>query len=78
MSYYEQIASADLATQFYAEFKRSLGRAIDHPETYPAREKLRRVNFQRFPYHFRLADDEVRVLVVRHHRRRASLGAERE
>lgn len=80
MSYYEQIASPDLADQFYAAFKRSLAQAVARPESYPARDKLRRVNFQRFPYHFlfRLAGDEVRVLVVRHHRRRPSLGTQRE
>ena len=34
------------------------------------------MNLERFPFHFlfRIVDDRVRVLVVRHHSRRPSLG----
>jgi hypothetical protein len=37
------------------------------------------VNLERFPFHFlyRIVDDRVRILVVRHHRRRPSLGMHR-
>jgi hypothetical protein len=37
------------------------------------------VNLDRFPYHFlfRIVDDGVRVLVVRHHSRHPSLGIRR-
>jgi hypothetical protein len=47
--------------------------AAARPESFAVRERdLHRVNLQRFPYHFwfRVVDDTVRVLVVRHHRRR--------
>lgn len=39
----------------------------------------RRLNFKRFPYHlvFDLADDVVRVLVIRHHRRHPDHGMRR-
>ncbi|MBA3832821.1 MAG: type II toxin-antitoxin system RelE/ParE family toxin [Chthoniobacterales bacterium] len=80
MSYYEKMASPQLADEFKAEFRRALTKAAAHPEAYPVRERdLLRLNLQRFPYHFlfRVADDVVRVLVVRHHRRRSSLGSER-
>jgi hypothetical protein len=38
------------------------------------------VNLQRFPYHFlfRIAGDVVRILVVRHHRRRPTVGIRRQ
>ena len=40
---------------------------------------LRRVYLERFPFHFlfRIVDDRVRILVVRHHGRRPSLGLTR-
>ena len=52
----------------------------EHPERFAVRERdLRRVNLERFPYHFlfRIAADRVRILVVRHHRRRTTLGMPR-
>jgi hypothetical protein len=44
-----------------------------------ASEFLRRVNLNRFPYHFlyRIAGDHIRVLVVRHHRRHPNVGLSR-
>ncbi|MBM4264854.1 MAG: hypothetical protein FJ145_25950 [Deltaproteobacteria bacterium] len=54
--------------------------AAENPEHFSIRERdIRRVNLDRFPYHFlfRVVDDVVRVLVVRHHRRRPSLGMSR-
>jgi plasmid stabilization system protein ParE len=37
------------------------------------------VNLERFPFHFlyRIVDDRIRILAVRHHRRRPSLGMHR-
>ena len=52
----------------------------ERPESFPIRERdLRRVNLQRFPYHFlfRIVGDVVRILVVRHHRRRPTVGIRR-
>lgn len=54
--------------------------AAERPESFAIRERdLRRVNLQRFPYHFlfRIVGDVVRILVVRHHRRRPTVGIQR-
>ena len=80
MDYYENVAAPELADEFYAELTFFFQKAADSPESYGIRERdLRRVNLKRFPYHFlfRLLEDRVRVLVVRHHKRRPSLGAHR-
>lgn len=80
MDHYEEMAAAKLADQFYQEFRRSLADAVSRPTSFAVRERgLRRVNLRRFPYHFlfRIADDVVRVLVVRHHRRHPSVGIAR-
>ena len=80
MDYYEDAAGPKLADEFYAELRLFFQKAANSPETYDIRERdLRRVNLERFPYHFlfRIVGDRVRVLVVRHHRRRTSLGLNR-
>lgn len=80
MDYYEHVAGPELADEFYAELRSSFQKAADSPESYRVRERdLRRVNLDRFPYHFlfRIVGDGVRILVVRHHKRRPSLGAHR-
>jgi plasmid stabilization system protein ParE len=80
MEYYEQVASADLADEFYAELQQFIREAAMRPESFPIRERdIRRANLRRFPYHFlfRTTSDTVRVLVVRHHRREPSLGTGR-
>lgn len=77
MEYYESVATPELADGFYAELRRSMARAAARPELFPIRQgDIRRVNLKRFPYHFlfRIVGDTVRVLVVRHHRRRPSFG----
>ncbi len=80
MDYYEQVATRELADEFYAELRHLIGEAVASPESFSMRERdLRRVNLRRFPYHFlfRIVGDCVRVLVVRHHKRRPSLGRAR-
>ncbi len=81
MEYYERVASRELADDFYAELRRFMVEAAERPKSLSIRERdLRRVNLPRFPYHFlfRIAGDSARILVVRHHRRRPSLGIRRE
>jgi plasmid stabilization system protein ParE len=78
--YYEGIAGSKLADEFHAELQTFFQRAADHPEAYDIRaQDLRRVNLERFPYHFlfRIIGDRVRILVVRHHRRNPALGLHR-
>jgi plasmid stabilization system protein ParE len=80
MEYYERVATRELADEFYSELRYYMQQAAERPESFAIRERdLRRVNLQRFPYHFlfRIVGDVVRVLVVRHHRRRPTLGVRR-
>ena len=80
MDYYENRAGLKLADDFYAELRAFFEKASESPEAYTVRERdLRRVNLEKFPFHFlfRIVDEHVRILVVRHHRRRPSLGLRR-
>lgn len=80
MDYYEDVAGVELADEFYSELRVFFQKAADAPEACEIRERdLRRVNLERFPFHFlfRIVDDTVRILVVRHHRRRPTLGLRR-
>jgi plasmid stabilization system protein ParE len=77
MEYYEQVASVDLADEFYAELQQLIREAAERPESFAISERdIRRANLRRFPYHFlfRMTSDAVRILVVRHHRREPLLG----
>jgi plasmid stabilization system protein ParE len=80
MDYYEGAAGPQLAGEFYEELRAFFQKAAESPDSYAIRERdLRRVNLERFPYHllFRIAGETVRILVVRHHSRRPSLGTHR-
>jgi plasmid stabilization system protein ParE len=80
MEYYEKTASEKLADEFYSELRSSMVNAADRPESYSIRERdIRRVNLERFPYHFlfRVAGDTVRILVIRHHHKRPDFGIRR-
>ncbi|MBA2241986.1 MAG: hypothetical protein H0W04_03720 [Chthoniobacterales bacterium] len=81
MDYYEQVAPPELANEFYLELRHLLAEAAARPGYFSIRERdIRRVNLQRFPYHFlfRIVDDAVQILVVRHHSRHLSLGTRRQ
>ena len=39
MEYYEQLASADLADEFYAELRQLMREAAKRPESFPIRER---------------------------------------
>ena len=53
MGYYERVATRQLANEFYAELRYYMQQAAERPESFAIREReLRRVNLQRFPYHF--------------------------
>ena len=80
MEYYERVATPELADDFYREFRFFVKEAAERPESFSIRERdIRRVNLRRFPFHFlfRIVGDVVRILVVRHHRRRPSFGLRR-
>ncbi len=80
MEYYERVATAELAEDFYRELRHAMRKAAERHESFAIREgDLRRANMSRFPYHFlfRVVGDTVRVLVVRHHARHPAWGARR-
>ena len=80
MAYYEEVATTELADEFYTELRHFMTEAAARPESFAVRERdIRRVNLHRFPYHFlfKVVDDAVRILVVRHHSRHPSLGTGR-
>jgi hypothetical protein len=80
MAHYEEVGGERLAEEFYAELRRFFLKVKSAPEHYAIRARdLRRVNLDRFPYHFlyRVVEDRVRVLVVRHHSRRPALATSR-
>ena len=80
MDYYEDAGGPEIADEFYSELWSFLRKAVNSPEGYAIRERdIRRVNLERFPFHFlfRIVNDRVRILVVRHHSRRPSVGVHR-
>ena len=80
MRYYEEVAGAHLAGEFYAELQSKFVALSQTPDAHPFLSgDLRRVSLGRFPYHllYRIAGSHVRVLVVRHHRRHPNLGVSR-
>jgi toxin ParE1/3/4 len=67
MAYYERVATRQLADEFYAELRYYMQQAGERPESFAIRARdLRRVDLQRFPYHFifRIVGDVVRILVA--------------
>jgi toxin ParE1/3/4 len=80
MKYYEQVASPELADEFYSELRHLITQVARAPERFSTREQgVRRANLRRFPYHFlfRAAAGVARILVVRHHSRHPSVGRRR-
>lgn len=82
MEYYEAVAGQELAADFYSELRYFFEKAVEFPLAYRVREHgLRRVDLKRFPFHFlfrTIPPDTVRILVIRHHRRRPLGRAEAE
>ena len=66
-TYYEWIATAELADEFYSEVRHYVKETAERPNSFSIGERaLRRVNLERFPDHFlfRIVGDVVRILVV--------------
>jgi plasmid stabilization system protein ParE len=64
VDYYKRAAGPDLADEFYSELRLFFDKAASSPEAYAIRERdIRRVNLERFPFHFlfRIVEDRVRV-----------------
>ena len=80
MEYYQRVAGPSLADGFYRELRQLVLRVAERSSSFAMREHdLRRANLTRFPHHclFRVDGEMIRVLVVRHHRKRLSFGARR-
>jgi plasmid stabilization system protein ParE len=77
--YYDEI-DPKLADDFWEEFEAFVAIAAEKPTRFHLAEKgRRRVNLERFPYHFlfRQFSDRIRITVVRHHRRKPQYGSQR-
>lgn len=80
LDYYESESGRRLADAFYRELIRRVEEANANPERFHFTEPpLRRANLRRFPYHFlfRQMGENIRILVVRHHKRHPSFGMRR-
>jgi len=81
LAYYDQVGGAGLGDAFYAEFMAFIALVFENPARFhPVNGELRRANLERFPYHFlyRVHDDSIRILVLRHHHRNPSFGLMRK
>ena len=66
-----------LADDSWEEFESFVKKAGEKPtQFHPGDKDRRRVNLERFPYHFlfRLFSDRIRITVVRHHSRNPQSG----
>ena len=77
VEYYEGISGSELADDFCDELWRFFERAVEFPLAFRVRSHdLRRVNLERFPFHFWfrvVPPDTVRILVIRHHKQQPLL-----
>ena len=81
LAYYDEVGGSGLGDAFFAEFMAYVALVCEHPTRFhPVEGDLRRVNLDRFPYHFlfRIHGDTVRILVVRHHHRGPDYGIKRK
>ena len=50
MEYYEQVATPELADEFYRELRQFIEEVAERPESFSVRERdIRRANLRRFP-----------------------------
>jgi len=79
--FYEREGSPALAARFVAEFKRLSNLLIEHPSIGSPRTKGRRgFSMSVFPYTviYRAGAEEIKVLVVKHDRKRPGYGGARK
>jgi plasmid stabilization system protein ParE len=80
LGYYDEVGGPGLGEAFLDEFMTHVAWALENPTRFhPVEGDLRRVNLQRFPYHFlyRVHGDTLRILVLRHHHRDPAYGLKR-
>lgn len=79
-AFYEREGTPMLAARFVAEFKRLATLLVEHPELGSSRSKGRRgFSMSVFPYTviYSVSANEIRVLVVKHDRKRPGFGGKR-
>jgi plasmid stabilization system protein ParE len=79
LRHYDAI-SPRLGDEFWAELMSVIERTAQNPgRSHPVEGGLRRINLERFPYHFlfRLSADRIRITVVRHHKQHPARGSRR-
>ena len=81
VEHYENTAGSKIARDFFAELRYLVERIAERPESFPViRTTLRKAVLRQFPYQivFEKIDKEaIKILVVRHNRRRPSHGMRR-
>lgn len=81
VEYYEREDGAALADRFTGELERFVERLAKAPGSYrEVHPGIRRIDLNKFPYHvlYRIIDaNTVKVLTVKHHKRRPSYGLRR-
>jgi toxin ParE1/3/4 len=78
--FYERQGSPRVATKFIAEFKRMVALIAQHPHIgAPRQAGCRGLRMKVFPYTvvYRVTAEEVKVLVVKHDRKRPGYGSSR-
>ncbi len=81
MRYYERESGVKLADEFYDEFLRKAQESGANPNKFHFDSSgLRRAQLRRFPYHllFRIREQSIFILVLRHDRRHPSYGVRRK
>ena len=81
INYYARKVEPQLAIEFYIEFRRCFDTIIERGASFPLyTSRLRRINFNRFPYHILfeiLGDEVIHIVVVKHDSRDPDLGLDR-
>ena len=80
LAYYQKV-SEHLTNEFHDELRSVINEAAENPLKFPpAAQGFRRANLKRFPYHilYEVRPEQLRVMLVRHHKRHPRYGLSRE
>ena len=80
LEHYENEAGLRLGDRFFSDLLATIGKALANPAQFPPLgETFRRANLTDFPYHilYETKSWGIKVVVVRHHRRRPGFGMRR-
>lgn len=81
LDHYEHVSGVDLADRFFAELVNCIKKATENPAHFPPiSDNRRRANLPNFPHHFIFEETlhGIRILIVKHHRRRPEYGERRK